>query len=159
MTKKIRVLFVCHGNICRSPMAEFVMKHILEEQKISHIEVASAALHTDEIGSDTHWGTKQKLREEGVAFTHRAAWLLTKEKAKDYDLIIGMDRYNMADLERVLGKEDFSSKARMMLSFAGRDGEEVADPWYTHDFNATYRDILEGCQALAEHLRSGEAEQ
>ena len=142
----MKILFLCHGNICRSPMAEFVMKELARRAGRDDIEVASAALHTDEIGSDVHRGTRSKLREMGIPFSSRAAWLLTPAKAREYDLLVGMDDYNIADLRRLVYPEDMP-KIRKLLSFAGSE-RPIADPWYTGDFDATYDDVLEGCTAL-----------
>ncbi len=142
----MKILFLCHGNICRSPMAEFVMKELVRRAGRDDIEVASAALHTDEIGSDVHRGTRSKLREMGIPFSSRAAWLLTPAKAREYDLLVGMDDYNIADLRRLVYPEDMP-KIRKLLSFAGSE-RPIADPWYTGDFDATYDDVLEGCTAL-----------
>ncbi len=142
----MKILFLCHGNICRSPMAEFVMKELARRAGRDDIEVASAALHTDEIGSDVHRGTRSKLREMGIPFSSRAAWLLTPAKAREYDLLVGMDDYNIADLRRLVYPEDMP-KVRKLLSFAGSE-RPIADPWYTGDFDATYDDVLEGCTAL-----------
>lgn len=142
----MKILFTCHGNICRSPMAEFVMKDILAKAGRKDVAVESAALHTDEIGSDIHRGTRTKLIEKGIPFSPRRAWLLTAAKAREYDLIIGMDAYNMADLRRLVYPED-RSKLRLMMEIAG-ESRDVADPWYTGDFDATYRDVAAGCQAL-----------
>ena len=145
-----RLLFVCHGHICRSPMAEFVRKDLLARAGRSDVAVESAALHTDEIGNDIHYGTRRKLDEKGIAHPRRAAWLLTSEKAAEYDLIVGMDRYNMADLERLVRPED-RRKLKKLLSFAG-SVRDVADPWYTGDFDETYDDVLLGCEALLRKL-------
>jgi protein-tyrosine phosphatase len=141
-----KILFVCHGNICRSPMAEFVMKHLLEKEGIENVIVESAALHTDEIGSDTHRGTKAVLTKNSIPFSPRAAWLLCAQKAAEYDLIIGMDSYNMADLKRLVYPED-QTKLRKMLELTGVS-RDVADPWYTGNFDDTYNDVLAGCTAL-----------
>lgn len=142
----MKILFLCHGNICRSPMAEFVMKKLVADAGRDDILVESAALHTDEIGSDVHRGTRAKLHEKGIPFTPRAAWLLTPAKAREYDLLVGMDDYNIADLRRLVYPEDLP-KVRKLLSFAGSE-RPIADPWYTGDFDATYDDVLEGCTAL-----------
>ena len=146
----MKLLFVCHGNICRSPMAEFVMKDLLAKAGRNDVSVESAALHTDEIGSDTHYGTKRELTRHGVPFTPRHAWLLSAARASGYDLIIGMDRANMADLRRLLGPAGMT-KCRKLLDFADVD-RDVADPWYTDDFEATYSDVITGCEALIRHL-------
>ena len=131
-------------------MAEFVMKHLVASAGRDDITVESAALHTDEIGSDTHRGTRAKLREMNIPFAPRAAWLLTPAKAREYDLLIGMDDYNIADLRRLVYPEDLP-KVRKLLSFAGSE-RSIADPWYTGDFDSTYDDILEGCTALLKIL-------
>jgi protein-tyrosine phosphatase len=141
-----RILFVCHGNICRSPMAEFVMKELVRRAGRNDIEVASAALHTDELGNDIHRGTRAKLTEKGVPFSRRAAWLLDAATAHGYDLLVGMDAYNDADLRRLVYPED-RVKVRKLLSFAGST-RDIADPWYTGNFDETYDDVLEGCTAL-----------
>lgn len=133
-------------------MAEFVMKDLLAKAGCTHVSVASAAMHTDEIGSDVHWGTQAKLRGEGIPFSSRMAWLLTAEKAHDYDLLIGMDAYNVADLRRLVYPED-RDKIHYLLDFAGLN-RDVDDPWYTGDFDATYRDVVQGCTALLQHLRN-----
>ena len=148
----MKILFVCHGNICRSPMAEFVMKDLLRKAGRDDVVVESAAMHTDEIGSDIHYGTRQKLAEMKVPFTPRAAWLLTAAKAREYDLLIGMDSYNIADLKRLVYPED-RSKIRRMLEFANLS-RDVADPWYTGNFDATWDDILVGCTALLKRMES-----
>ena len=146
----MKILFLCHGNICRSPMAEFVMKDLLKKAGRTDVTVESAALHTDEIGNDIHYGTRQKLTEMKVPFAPRAAWLLTAAKAKEYDLLIGMDRYNLADLRRLVYPED-RDKIRLLLDYTGQ-GRDVADPWYTGNFDATWDDVLAGCTALLKEI-------
>ena len=147
----MKLLFVCHGNICRSPMAEFVMKELLRREGMEGVSVESAAMHTDELGHDIHRGTREKLRERGIPFSPRAAWLLTAERAHGYDLLIGMDAWNVADLKRLVYPDD-RSKIRKLPEFAGRDGD-IADPWYTGDFDATYDDVLVGCTGLLRWLK------
>ena len=142
----MKILFLCHGNICRSPMAEFVMKSLLKKAGRDDVVVESAALHTDEIGNDIHYGTRRKLVEKGVPFAPRKAWLLTAAKAREYDLLIGMDSYNIADLRRLVYPEDLG-KIHRMLDFANVR-RDVADPWYTGNFDATWDDIHAGCTAL-----------
>ena len=131
-------------------MAEFVMKKLLSDAGRDDIKVESAALHTDEIGSDIHYGTRAKLREMGIPFAPRAAWLLTAAKAKEYDLLIGMDSYNIADLKHLVFPEDLS-KIRSLLSYTGSE-RSIADPWYTGNFDETYDDVLAGCKALLADL-------
>ena len=144
------ILFLCHGNICRSPMAEFVMKDLLAKAGRMDVTVESAALHTDELGSDIHYGTRQKLTEMKIPFEPREAWLLSAAKAKEYDLLIGMDRYNLADLRRLVYPED-RDKIRLLLDYTGQ-GRDVADPWYTGNFEATWDDVLAGCMALLKEI-------
>ena len=143
----IKILFVCHGNICRSPMAEFVMKDLVrkagrEEQFI----IASKAARRDELGNDTHYGTKAKLRQMGVPFEKRKATLLSKSDYDAYDYLIAMDRENISDMLRLFGG-DPDKKIHMLLEFAGLK-REVADPWYTGNFDETYEDVLMGCKGL-----------
>ena len=147
----MKILFVCHGNICRSPMAEFVMKDMLAKAGLGDVTVESAALHTDELGNDIHYGTKRELTKHGIPFSPRRAWLLSSGKLQEYDLVVGMDAANMRDLRRLAGTTA-AQKFRKLLDFAGVD-RDVADPWYTGDFEATYADVVAGCSALLEELR------
>ena len=144
------ILFLCHGNICRSPMAEFVMKELVRRAGRTDVSVESAALHTDEIGNDIHYGTRGKLVAKKIPFSPRAAWLLTAAKAREYDYLVGMDDYNIADLRRLVYPED-RPKIRKLLAFAGQT-RDIADPWYTGNFDATYDDVLVGCTALLAQL-------
>ena len=143
----IKILFVCHGNICRSPMAEFVMKDLVrkagrEEQFI----IVSKAARRDELGNDTHYGTKAKLRQMGVPFEKRKATLLSESDYDAYDYLIAMDRENVSDMLLLFGG-DPDKKIHMLLEFAGLK-REVADPWYTGNFDETYEDVLIGCKGL-----------
>ena len=131
-------------------MAEFVLKDLLEKAGRNDVSVESAALHTDEIGSDTHYGTKRELARHGVPFAPCRAELLSASRASGYDMIIGMDRANMADLRRLLGPAGMA-RCRKLLDFADVD-RDVADPWYTGDFEATYSDVIAGCEALLRQL-------
>ena len=144
----LKILFACHGNICRSPMAEFVMKAMLAKAGRTDVVVESAALHTDEIGNDIHRGTRRELERHGIPFSPRRAWLLDAAKASEYDLIVGMDSYNMADLRRLVYPTDLP-KLRRLLDFAGI-ARDVADPWYTGNFDETYADIVAGCKGIVE---------
>ena len=153
-----KILFVCHGNICRSPMAEFVMKDMVRKAGLEkEIFVDSKACRRDELGSDTYYGTKDKLREEGIPFQPRQARQITSADYEQYDYIIGMDGENMRDLAR-LTQGDSQGKTYRLLEFAG-ESRDVADPWYTDDFDATYRDVTKGCAALlkklADQLKAG----
>ena len=145
------ILFVCHGNICRSPMAEFVMKQLVREAGLSdEISVASKALHRDELGSDTHRGTREVLRAHGIPFSKRSATLMTAADYSAYDCIIGMDTENMRDLARLTGG-DPQHNVHRLLSYIGEE-RDVADPWYTGNFEVTYRDVNAGCRALLHDL-------
>ena len=146
-----KILFVCHGNICRSPMAEFVMKHLVREVGLAdEIIVETKALHRDELGSDTHRGTREVLRAHGIPFSKRSATLMTAADYAAYDCIIGMDTENMRDLDRLTGG-DPDGKVHRLLSYTGEE-RDVADPWYTGNFDATYRDVDAGCRALLREL-------
>ena len=143
----IKVLFVCHGNICRSPMAEFVMKDLVRKAGLEdRFLIASKAARRDELGNDTHYGTKAKLRQMGVPFAKRRATLLDRSDYDAYDYLIGMDEENMRDMLRLFGG-DPNGKIYKLLRFADED-RDVADPWYTGNFDETYEDVLKGCTAL-----------
>lgn len=146
----IKILFICHGNICRSPMAEFVMKDLLERRGLSGIEAASAATSSEELGNPVHPGTRRKLAEHGISCVGKTARQMTLADYHDYDLLIGMDAYNLRNMRTLFGG-DPEGKLYKLLDFCG-DPTDVADPWYTGDFNATYRDVLRGCTALCDRL-------
>ena len=147
----IKIMFVCHGNICRSTMAEFVMKDIVKKNGMENdFLICSSATSTEEIGNDTHWGTKKILDEMGIPYTKRQAVQLKKSDYEKYDFIIGMDSANMRNINRISGY-DKDNKIHKLLSFAHID-RDVADPWYSGDFETCYNDIYEGCCALLEKL-------
>ncbi len=147
----IKVLFVCHGNICRSPMAEFVFNDMANKLgRSDEFFAASAATSTEEIGNGVHSGTLSRLRRAGVPVYPRCAVQLRREDYEKYDLIIGMDTANIRNINRICGG-DADGKVRLMLSFCGLN-RSVADPWYTGDFDATYNDIYAGCAALLKEL-------
>ena len=142
-----KILFVCHGNICRSPMAEFVMKQLVSEAgRADEFEIASAATSTEEIGNPVYPPARRKLAEHGISCAGKTARQLTRRDYDHYDLLIGMDRYNIRNMERMCGG-DPDNKIHLLLDYTHRPGD-VADPWYTDDFDATWRDCLEGCTAL-----------
>ncbi len=145
------ILFVCHGNICRSPMAEFIMKDLVRKAGLSsEISVDSVACTTEEIGHDMYPPAKKILTAKGIPFSPRRARLITQEDYEKADLILAMDRENLRRLTRLLG-EDKAGKIRLLLSYTGSP-REVADPWYTGDFEETYQDIAAGCLAVLEKL-------
>lgn len=142
----MKIIFLCHGNICRSPMAEFVMKDILEKRGITDCEVSSRAARTDEIGSDTYPPVRRVLSDHGVPYTPRTATLITKADFDAADLVVVMDDENVRDMLRKFGRSD---KVIKLMSLVG-ESRDVADPWYTRDFELTFRDVLRGCSALAD---------
>jgi len=151
----IKILFVCHGNICRSPMAEFIMKDLVEKAGLSaQFHIASAATSTEEIwngiGNPVYPPAKAKLAEHGISCAGKRAVQLTPSDYGKYDYLIGMDSANIRNMRRMLGS-DPEGKIHKLLSFAGSD-RDISDPWYTGDFDATYRDVTEGCEALLRHL-------
>ena len=152
----IKILFVCHGNICRSPMAEFVLRDLAAKAGLSdEIQTASAATSSEELGNPVHRGTRERLAREGISTQGKRAVRLRREDYAQYDYLLGMDRWNVQNMKRMTGG-DPEGKIKLLLDFTNRPGEEIADPWYTGDFEATYRDVLEGCQGLIAHLkRSG----
>ena len=142
-----KILFVCHGNICRSPMAEFVMKDMVQKKGLEkNFFIASAATSREEIGNPVHYGTRNKLGEYGITVAGKNAIQLIKADYEKYDYLLGMDTMNMRDMLRILGR-DPKNKVRKLLSFAGKE-RDIADPWYTGNFDKTYDDIVEGCEAL-----------
>lgn len=151
----IKILFVCHGNICRSPMAEFVMKDLLAKAGLTHqFTIASAATSTEEIwngvGNPVYPPARKKLAEHGIGCEGKRAVQLTRADYQRYDYLIGMDRANIHNMTRMCGG-DPEHKISLLLSWAGAE-RDIADPWYSGDFDATYKDVLEGCQALLEKL-------
>lgn len=147
----IRILFICHGNICRSPMAEFYMRHLVHEHGLDgQILVASAATSREEIGNDIHWGTREKLREKGIPFKARQAVQVTQKDYDEYDYLIIMDENNRRNLARIVGT-DRDHKVYKAMTFAGLN-RDVKDPWYTGDFDATYDDVEQSCKGLLKWL-------
>lgn len=148
----ISILMVCHGNICRSPMAEFVLKDMVKKAGLAdQFEIASAATSTEEIGNPVHRGTREKLRQVGISVAGKTAIQLKKSDYSKYDYLIGMDEWNIRNMLRMLGG-DPEGKIHKLLEFAG-SGQDVADPWYTGDFETTYQDVTAGCRGLLDTLR------
>ena len=146
-----KILFVCHGNICRSTMAEYVMKHLVRQAgRETEFFIDSAATSTEEIGAPVHNGTRRKLTQMGIPCGDHRARQVTWADYKEFDLLVAMDSANIRNLRYML-RNDPAGKIRKMLDFTCRPGD-VADPWYTGVFDATYRDVLEGCTGLLERL-------
>ena len=156
MKNGIKILFVCHGNICRSTMAQSVMQYMVNKKGLEDcFEIDSAATSREEIGNGPHYGTVGKLRQEGIPVIPHRARQMTKADYEYYDYLIGMDTYNIRNMQRI-ADGDSQDKIYKMLSFAN-SGRDVADPWYTGDFESTYRDIREGLEGFFEFLeRNGE---
>ena len=147
-----KVLFICHGNICRSPMAEFVMKDLVDKAGLSdQFEIASAATSTEEIGNPVYPPARQKLAEHGISCEGKTARQMTRRDYETYDYLIAMDYNNLRNMARFVGG-DPEHKVSLLMDHTRRPGD-VADPWYTGDFEATWQDVLEGCTALLEELR------
>ena len=145
--RKIKILFVCHGNICRSPMAEFILKDMVEKQGLSdQFYIESVATSTEEIGNPPHHGTVRKLKEVGIPVVPHRARQMKKQDYAEYDYLIGMDDWNIRNMNRIAGG-DPEHKIRKLLEFAGST-RDIADPWYTGNFDATYADVREGCKAM-----------
>ena len=150
-----RILFVCHGNICRSPMAEFVMKDLVRQAGLeSQFHIESAATSTEEIGNPVYPPVRRKLAEHSIDCAGKRARQLTNADYDQFDLLIGMDRANLRNMHRICGG-DYDGKLHLLMDYTDRPGD-VADPWYTGDFETTWRDVLAGCQGLLEQLCSRE---
>ena len=144
----IKVLFVCHGNICRSTMAQYVFQNLINRHGlIDQFYIDSAATSREEIGNPVHHGTRRKLKEVGIPCGDHRARQLEKREYDEFDYLIGMDSMNIRNMMRILGG-DPKGKVSKLLDFTERTGQDIADPWYTGDFDTTYRDVREGCEAL-----------
>lgn len=147
----VKILFVCHGNICRSPMAEFVMKDLVQKAGLDgQLAIASAATSTEEIGNPVYPPARRKLAEHGIRCDGKRVRQLRRDDYTRYDLLIGMDRANVRNMERICGG-DPEGKLHLLLEYTARPGE-VADPWYTGDFQATWEDVEAGCTGLLQSL-------
>ena len=150
-----KIMFVCHGNICRSPMAEFLFKDIVQKLgREAEFQIASCAVTTEEIwngiGEPVYPPAKAELAKHGISCEGKRAQLLTAANGEEYDLFLCMDSSNVRRARIILGKN--ADKCRKLLSYAGEEGD-VADPWYTRDFTATYRDIMRGLEGLIKELQ------
>jgi protein-tyrosine phosphatase len=161
----IKIIFLCHGNICRSPMAEYVMKDLVSKAGLeSRFEITSGAVSDEEWFNPIYPPAQRKLREKGVSFGKHSAHKISPAEFKEQDLVIVMDRSNLRWLTRIVGDyssvetgkalegSDISGKVHMMMEFAGLS-RDVADPWYTGDFEQTYQDVLAGCKGLLEKIK------
>lgn len=149
----IKILFVCHGNICRSPMAEFVMKDIVKREGLSEqFEINSAATSTEEIGNPVYPPARRTLSEHGISCDGKIARRMTKGDYDYYDYIIAMDKNNIRNIERIVG-EDKDHKISLLLSYSGID-RDISDPWYMGNFDATWNDVVKGCKGLLEHIEN-----
>ena len=154
----IKVLFICHGNICRSTMAESVFTHMVKERHLEDLfEIYSAATSREEIGNGPHYGTVSQLRKVNIPVVPHRAVQMTKADYEHYDYLIGMDSANIRNMTRI-AEGDSEGKIYKLLSFAGYENTgnlsvagDVADPWYTGDFETTYRDVVAGCKGLLEY--------
>lgn len=149
-----RIMFVCHGNICRSPMAEFVFKDLLKRKHLEdQFVVASSATSREEIGHPVHPGTRKILAENGISCAGKTSAQFRKSDYAIYDYIVCMDDFNIRNLNRIIGS-DVEGKVSKLLDFTGRPGD-IADPWYTGDFDVTYDDVVAGCEALLDYVLKG----
>ena len=147
----LSVLFVCHGNICRSTMAQYVFQYMVDQSGLTDsFYIDSAATSREEIGNPPHYGTQRKLKEVGIPCGDHRARQMRREEYDQFDYIIGMDSWNIRNINRIIGNGDPEGKVNMLLDFTERRGQEIADPWYTGNFDETYRDVKEGCEALFE---------
>ena len=151
-----RVLFICHGNICRSPMAEMIMKELVRREGLyDNFEIASCATSTEEIGNPVYPPARSELARRGIPCERRGARQLTRRDYADYDLLLCMDSWNVRNTLRIVGS-DPEGKVHKLLEYAGRT-DDVADPWYSDRFDIAYEDILSGCKGLLEAILGGRA--
>ena len=149
--EKIKIMFICHGNICRSPMSEFVMKELVrQEGREDEFEIASSATSCEELGNPVYPPAQRVLKAHNIPFERREARRFTASEYEYWDLLICMDKNNLRNLARITA--DPEGKVRLLLDYAGRKGAEVADPWWSGNFDETWCDVLEGCRGLLKDL-------
>lgn len=147
----IKILFICHGNICRSTMAQFVFQHMVNTRGLSGLfHIDSAATSREEIGNGPHYGTVNKMREVGIPVLPHRAIQMTKKDYNEYDFLLGMDEANIRNMRRIAGG-DPGQKIHMLLDYS-KQPRAIADPWYTGNFDVTYSDVVEGCNAFLQYL-------
>ena len=153
----MRILSVCHGNICRSPMAEFIMKYLVKQARLEEqFIISSAATTTEELGNQMYPNAKAELKLHGIPFGKRRARQINNSDYEKWDLIIAMDQENLSYINYVVGNDPLK-KVRLLMSFAGEENRSVSDPWYTRDFARAYNDIHRGCEALLKSLVDSDA--
>ena len=153
----IKILFICHGNICRSPMAEFIMKDLVRRAELEgKFFIQSGATSTEELGNPVYPPARRKLAQHGIGCAGKTARQLTAADYASYDLLIGMDRANIRNMTRICGG-DPEGKIHLLPEYADRPGQEISDPWYTGDFEAAWRDVLAGCRGLLARLTGEQA--
>ena len=149
----VKILFVCLGNICRSPMAEYIMKDLVKKAGLDNrFVIASAATSREEIGNPVYPPARRKLAEHGIGCDGHAARQMVSSDYERFDLLIGMDHANIRNMQRICGG-DTEGKIHLLMEYAGKPGKEVSDPWYTDDFETAWKDILAGCQGLFRSLQ------
>ena len=147
----MKILFICHGNICRSPMAEFVMKDMVKQAgRDAEFHIESAATSTEELGNPVYPPARRKLAEHGLSCSGKTARQMRRDDYDSFDLLVGMDSANLRNMRRICGG-DPEGKLRLLLDYTDRPGD-VADPWYTGDFETTWQEVNEGCAALLRHV-------
>ena len=152
MKEKTRILFICHGNICRSPMAEFIMKDLVRRAGLEErYEIASAATSAEELGNPVYPPARRELAAHGISCKGKTARQITRRDYADYDHLIAMEQYNLRNIRRII-PEDPEGKITLLRAHAG-SGEDIEDPWYTGNFSKVYQQIERGCQALLEETK------